>query len=119
MATIRELRDQARLTPSEIEVKTGGVVKKGALNAIERGMVTSPRYELVAALAAALNVPAHTCHTAIAATVAAKKKQQLPRRGVGRPPATPAEPPITLESAAAVARQLSTMLEELTTSGGR
>jgi transcriptional regulator with XRE-family HTH domain len=121
MALIRQLREAKGLSPSEVETRSGGVVQKGTLNAIERGMVQAPSYPLVTALAQALQVSAAVCYEAIAETAQAKKSNTLPKRTVGRPPARAprSAPAVTLEGALADALKVVATLEQLTTTGGR
>jgi transcriptional regulator with XRE-family HTH domain len=119
MILIRELREKAGLSLAEVERLSGGHVKQGALKAIERGLVRSPSFALVSALATVLKVPAATCHDAIAATAAAQHSGSLPPRKLGRPAGKAPRRPITLKAALGQARQLCAALEQLATTGGR
>lgn len=106
--TIRQLRDQASLTPADVERLTEGRVKKGALNMIEQGKVPHPRSDTLGALAAALGITMEACQAAIAATVAARQTGTLPPGPPGRPKAGARNLQAALESA----RQVVAALEE-------
>jgi len=113
--TIRDLRDQAHLTPADVERITDGAVKRGALSAIERGLVPTPRYATLTRLAQALGVDPDECQAAVHATVAARQSHRLTRGSPGRPKAAP----MTLAAALQQARQLCAALEVLAAAPGR
>jgi transcriptional regulator with XRE-family HTH domain len=121
--TIRELREAAELSPLDIERRTKGAVKRGALSAIERGTVPNPTFRMVSKLAKVLNVDADTCYGAVQSSVEARRTGRLPDGRTSRP-ATPAPavidpvpPPMAIQLAAALttARELCATLEQLAT----
>lgn len=110
--TVRTLRERANLTPADIERQTGGIVKRPALGAIERGRVPNPTVHRAMALAKVLGIDIDTLYAAISASVAEEQKRRKRRHPVNPGPRDVREPP-TLAEAILASRQITAILERM------
>ena len=114
LPTVRALREKANLTPADIERQTGGIVKRPALGAIERGRVPNPTVHRAMALAKVLGIDIDTLYAAISASVAEEQKRRKRRHPttVNPGPRDVREPP-TLAEAILASRQITAILERM------